>query len=250
MKGNYRCHSKLLCFHKEYFYIQFITLLFFVFILFYVSKHKDVNKWDNDSNSNSNSNQYITFPDMLTTNSNDLNTQFHNYIMHSRSDVYDKDVYKNPYTPPLKPLWNQPTHINHVSGHPHTHILNTSIPINVSTSYRNVEYRQIGILTRNTDITNKERERETILALFGRPLHTSRSKWQYYTMTDKSNGIKLPIKIIRTNGKQNCKPMNFINTLSSYGCDELFSGDIVKVDGYHDNFVVTVFDSDTLEYIP
>ena len=170
--------------------------------------------------------------------------------MHSRSDIYNKDVYKNPYTPPLKPLWNQPTNINHLGGHPHTHILNTSIPINVSTSYRNVEYRQIGILTRNTDITNKARERETILALFGRPLHTSRSKWQYYTMTDKSNGIKLPIKILKSTGKQYCKPSSFINTLTSYGCDEMFSGDIVKVDGYNDDFVVTVFDSDTLDYIP
>ena len=47
-------------------------------------------------------------------------------------------------------------------------------------------YQQVGILTRMNGV-------ETILPLMGRTLLTNRSKFQYYTMSDKFNSIKLPI---------------------------------------------------------
>ena len=56
----------------------------------------------------------------------------------------------------------------------------------------------------------------------GRPLYTNRSKWQYYTMTDKQNSIKLPIS---KNGK---------SCTQEYGCDEIMNGDVVYVEGYKD----------------
>ena len=59
------------------------------------------------------------------------------------------------------------------------------IPVNVPTQSVDTDYRQVGILTR----LNGE---ETILPIMGRPLFSNRSKWQYYTMSDKSNAIKLP----------------------------------------------------------
>ena len=62
----------------------------------------------------------------------------------------------------------------------------TGIPINVNTRGFDSNYNQVGILTRlNGD--------ETILPVMGRPLYSNRSKWQYYTMSDKSNAIKLPM---------------------------------------------------------
>lgn len=72
--------------------------------------------------------------------------------------------------------------------------------------YRETEYRQLGYLTA------PERER---LPLFGRVLNR-RDKWTYYTL---EQGIKLPIEY-----------KNRLCTQSP-GCDELSSGDMVKVEG-------------------
>ena len=137
----------------------------------------------------------------------------------------ERDVYKDTYTPPLKPNWSlQDMNVDRYK-----------MPINVSTSYKPRQYRQVGILTR-ADPRDNERERETILALFGRPIHASRSKWQYYTMTDKQAGIKLPISIKGRSANV------------SYGVDELFTNDMVHVKGYGDHFKVTIYDTEMLEY--
>lgn len=87
----------------------------------------------------------------------------------------NNDVLLNPYTPPLSD---------------ERYFIPRRIPINVSTNVGAVDttYRQVGILTPKI---NKDKDR--ILPLMGRPLFVSRSKWQYYTMTDKHNSIKLPI---------------------------------------------------------
>jgi len=97
---------------------------------------------------------------------------------------------------------------------------NVRIPINVSTQGTDdSEYRQVGILTRVKD--------ELILPLMGRPLFTRRDKWNFYTLNDKNNMIKLPVKV---NGKSGT---------SEYGCDNVYNGDHVYVEGYNDAFKVT-----------
>mgnify|MGYP003982403395 CR=1 FL=1 len=134
----------------------------------------------------------------------------------------EKDVLMNPYTPPLKDDSYMPGN----SGDPR------GIPINISTqgASRNTPYRQVGILTR----TNGP---ETILSLMGRPLFSNRNKWQYYTMNDKGNNIKLPV----TNKSKSCT--------NEYGCDELYNGDSVYVEGINDAFKVTMYDNNVMRYI-
>jgi hypothetical protein len=111
-----------------------------------------------------------------------------------------------------------------------------TIPINISTNVGAVDtnYRQMGLLTPLHDKTNKKK----ILPLMGRPLFTNRNKWQYYSMSDQNNSVKLPI--IR-NGR---------SCTNEYGCDEMYSTDIVYVEGYNEAFRVTIYDSDTIKYIP
>lgn len=133
------------------------------------------------------------------------------------------DTLFNPYAPPLR---KNPFFPNHVRGD-----VRGVIPINVPTSHYDMEYRQVGILTRVNG-------RETILALFGRPLHSNRNKWQYYTMTDKNNSIKLPVN----KGGRSCT--------DTYGCDEIYSGDSIYVDGYNDAFKATIYDNAEPRYIP
>ena len=108
-----------------------------------------------------------------------------------------------------------------------------SIPINVSTQgCDDAKYRQVGILTR---YGGKD---ETILPLMGRPLFTRRDKWNFYTLNDKNNMIKLPVKV---NGKSGT---------SEYGCDNVYNGDVVFVEGYNDAFKVTTYDNDVVRYLP
>ena len=110
---------------------------------------------------------------------------------------------------------------------------NNAIPINVSTQgCGDAKYRQIGILTR---YGGKD---ETILPLMGRPLFPNRDKWNFYTMNDKNNMIKLPVKVKGKSGT------------SEVGCDNLYNGDIVFVEGYNDAFKVTTYDNDIVRYLP
>ena len=106
-----------------------------------------------------------------------------------------------------------------------------AIPINVPTQGVDTNYRQVGLLTRING-------QETILPLMGRPTITNRDKWNFYSMSDKNNAIKLPI----TNAGKSCT--------SEYGCDNLYNGDTVYVEGYNDAFKVTMYDNNTIRYIP
>ena len=107
------------------------------------------------------------------------------------------------------------------------------VPINVPTqSCADAQYRQLGILTR---YGGKD---ETILPLMGRPLFSKRDKWNFYTLNDKNNMIKLPVKVKGKSGT------------SEYGVDNVYSGDIVFVEGYNDAFKVTTYDNDVVRYLP
>lgn len=128
------------------------------------------------------------------------------------------DVLENPYVPPLR------------DERYHDAVI--PIPINIRTQGPpvNVNYRQVGLLTR---VNGKE----TILPLMGRPLQKNRDKWQFYTMSDKNNSVKLPISF----RKKSCT--------SEYGCDNIYNGDTVYVEGYKDAFRATIYDNAVMEYL-
>jgi hypothetical protein len=139
------------------------------------------------------------------------------------------DVLLNPYTPPLR-------NDRYLNSIPQYGIRPGFVPVNVSTNIGAVDtnYRQVGILTPlnslDDTLTNK------ILPLMGRPLFTNRDKWQFYTTT--KNNIKLPVS---RNGKSGT---------SEYGCDNIYDGDTIHVKGYNSPFKATVYDNDTIRYIP
>ena len=134
-----------------------------------------------------------------------------------------RDVLMNPYSPPLKLDRFMPPMISTIDPR--------GIPINVRTRGFDDAYRQVGLLTR---VNGKE----TILPLMGRPLHTNRNKWQYYTISDQNQGIKLPVS---RNGR---------SCTNEYGCDDLFNSDTIYVEGYKDAFKVTMYENALPRYIP
>lgn len=127
----------------------------------------------------------------------------------------------NPHNPPLRDGGYFPKSNNFTFG----------LPINVKTRGYDTSYRQVGILTR-------ENGDGTFLPLMGRPLHANRGKWQFYTMSDKNNSVKLPLS---KNGR---------SCTSEYGCDDFFNGDSVYVEGYNDSFKVTIYENEAPRYIP
>jgi len=132
------------------------------------------------------------------------------------------DVLLNPYTAPLK---DDRYILDQTGGDPR------GIPINVSTRAVDTTYRQVGLLTRLNGP-------ETMLPLMGRPLYTNRDKWQFYTMSDTNNNLKLPV----SNRGKSCT--------GEYGCDNVSNSDTVYVEGYNDAFKVTLYDNAIMKYIP
>ena len=107
------------------------------------------------------------------------------------------------------------------------------VAINVPTRGPEMEYNQVGILTR-------EQGDDTILPLMGRRTASGRDKYQYYTMANGVGSIntKLPLS---SKGR---------SCTASIGCDELFNGDNVFVEGYKDTFHATIYENALLQYIP
>ena len=129
------------------------------------------------------------------------------------------NVLTNPFTPPLRDSgWFPPRNT-----------FSYGVPINMKTRGFDDYYRQVGILTRNNSS-------EMILPLMGRPLHFNQNKWQFYTMSE--NNVKLPVS---RNGR---------SCTNEYGCDDLFNGDTVYIEGYNDAFKVTIYDNYQPRYIP
>ena len=144
------------------------------------------------------------------------------FMMSSR--VANSDVLEDPYAPPLR-------NDSYFGGQNMMMPMAAGMPINVRTQGPpiNTNYRQVGLLTR---INGKE----TILPLMGRPLQKNRDKWQFYTMSDKNNSVKLPISF----KKKSCT--------GEYGCDNIYNGDTVYVEGYKDAFQATIYDNAVMEY--
>ena len=159
-----------------------------------------------------------------------------------------QDVLLNPYVPPLRDNSVGATRPNYdIRGGVETIHYGgmdggggaSGVRVNVPTRSVDTTYRQVGILTRSgSGGSSSTSSQETILPLIGRPLFTNRDKWQFYSLSDKNNAIKLPVII---NGKSGT---------GEYGCNNVSTGDTIYVEGYNDAFRVTAYDSASLRYLP
>lgn len=89
-------------------------------------------------------------------------------------------------------------------------------------------YQQVGFLSGEGQI----------LPLMGRPLAPGRDTWQYYTASDTGYGVQLPIS---KNGK---------SCTGEYGCQSVWNGDEVYVEGYNQLFRVTMYERNGIPYSP
>jgi hypothetical protein len=140
-----------------------------------------------------------------------------------------EDILLDPYAPPLK----DERFLRRV-------VPRGAFPINIPTNVGAVdsEYRQVGILTPERKGGLGEGGKDKILALMGRPLFTNRDKWQYYSMSDQNNSVKLPVM----KNKRSCT--------NEYGCDQIYNEETIYVKGYNERFRVTIYDDDAIRYLP
>ena len=216
-----KCPPGVICI-ENFTSVIFFIILFIVGYFMYVNYKNQSNsnhkQQQNNSQNQSNSRPNIYSQEIVLQ----PNIPYNNLNLIERNDVL-----LNPYDAPYK---DERYLMPKVSLSPAG-----AVPINVSTNISAVDtnYRQLGIITPlNGTSTNN------ILPLMGRPLFTSRQKWQYYTISNQHNNVKLPVSV---KGR---------SALTDYGVDEVFSGDTVYVEGYNDAFKVTVYENDTIKYLP
>ena len=213
-----KCLPGIICI-ENFTFIFFILLILSILIFMYIKYNQSLNN-NNNNKLNSSCNCGQTNCNKCNSCNKNLDTDIMSKPSHSFSNV-NNDILLNPYSAP----------------HRDDRVFNNSnyngpkMPINVPTQSIDTNYRQIGILTR----VNGE---ETILPLMGRPLFSNRDKWNFYTMNDKNNMIKLPISF----KNRSCT--------SDQGCDNVYNGDTVYVEGYNDIFRATVYDNNVMQYIP
>jgi len=120
------------------------------------------------------------------------------------------------------------------------------IPINVQTRGAMMDFSQMGILTttnhNNNNNNNNNNKSTEILPLMGRQLTLGSSdKWQYYTYANNGNTFvqtRLPIMV---KGR---------DASGEYGCDRLYTDDVVYVEGYGEQFRVKIYENSLFTYIP
>ncbi len=98
-------------------------------------------------------------------------------------------------------------------------------------------FSQIGILTPEPSVSHNTGT--LILPLMGRKL-SGRDKMQYYTTSNSSGNINVKLPVSK-NGK---------SCTGEYGCEEIYNGDTVYVEGYAEVFKATVYENTRLSYIP
>jgi len=140
---------------------------------------------------------------------------------------FPENVLMNPNSPPLSDERYLVPSLNYIPP--------GSMPINISTNVNAVEttYRQVGILTPLNGSS-----KDNILPLMGRPAFVRRSLWNYYTISNQHNNVKLPISVKGRSG------------LNENGVDQLYNGDTVYIEGANEAYKVTIYDNSTMKYIP
>ena len=180
--------------------------------------------------SSTNSTNSTNYMNDLASSINNLVSTINTGSQYTRPDsvwTSGESVLLNPYMPPERderPFLGR-------TGIMERRSARSGIPINVRTQGVESDYRQVGILTRING-------QEMILPLMGRPLIAGRDTWNFYTMSDNNSMVKLPI----TFKNKNCS--------GEYGCDNISNGDTVYVEGYNDAFKVTMYENNTMRYIP
>ena len=213
-----KCPPGVICIENYSMFFIIICIVILIYIIYTTGFNQNVVV--------NNSSEKVVIKDTTRENTG-LNGLFGGWIPSWPYNNLQNDTLLNPYTPPLR------DERYFIPGFPSRAVPPGAVPINISTNIGAVDtqYRQLGIMT----ATNTKGK---IIPLMGRPLITNRDKWQYYTMSDQNNSMKLPVS---RNGR---------SCTNEYGCDKLYNGDTVYIEGINEAYKITTYDNDTIKYLP
>jgi hypothetical protein len=89
---------------------------------------------------------------------------------------------------------------------------------------------QVGILTAEGGSSGSAAPDRTILPLYGRELDARRGRWNYYTRTDGTNPVQVPVRV-----------KNRICDDDTNGCDEVYNDDGIHVPALGRAFKATIY---------
>jgi hypothetical protein len=108
------------------------------------------------------------------------------------------------------------------------------LPVNIPTRGYSADFQQVGVLKQK----GQEDNEKMILPLFGAPTWNGSKQWRYYTSTDDFQSVKLAVH------------QKHRNCMDDMGCDELYDGSEVNVDGLKSDFKVSIYHLNTPRYLP
>lgn len=220
--------------------------------------------FNNDRNDNKLVNNLLNSFNLNSNHDDKSTSKYKRFIRvqneNSRNNIdlnKDRDINININVPSIEhrvPNINQISYPNYIHQKDHERVINPllppersyentyGVPINIPTRGSSGGFQQVGMLYKQ-DITDSSatignNSETAIFPLYGRPIYPGSNKWSYYTASDKFNSVKMPIS---HNGRR-CD--------ADYGCQELYSGDIIQIPAYNGNFKVEIYDYDKPRYIP
>ena len=104
----------------------------------------------------------------------------------------------------------------------------TPLPINIPTQGLPDSFQSVGVIQAG----------DQILPLYGRRTLRGSDRWNYYTRTDTYNPVPLPVHFQR----RDC--------MDDVGCQEILSGETVKIDALHKEGKTNIYRFDGPKYIP
>jgi hypothetical protein len=104
----------------------------------------------------------------------------------------------------------------------------TSMPINIPTQGLPESFQSVGVI----QVDDK------VLPLYGRRTGRGSDRWNYYTRTDTYNPVPIPVNF----QKRKC--------MDDVGCQEILSGDDVKIEVLNKQGKTSIYDYGGPKYIP
>lgn len=104
----------------------------------------------------------------------------------------------------------------------------SSLPFNIPTQGLPESFQSVGVINVN----------DQLLPLYGRRTAGSSDRWNYYTRTDTYNPVPVPVQF----GRRDC--------MDDTGCNEIMSGETVKIDALHKEGKTNIYKMGGPKYIP
>ena len=217
-----KCPPGVICIEN---YSMFFFIICIIIIIYLIYK----NTQSQNITVNNSPSEKIVIKDTQRENVGGFGNWFGGFIPSWPYTNLPSDPLLNPYAPPMR------DERYFIPGYPMGRVPLGTVPINISTNIGAVDtsYRQLGILTPSNGSS-----KDSIVPLMGRPLFTNRDKWQYYSTSNQHNNVKLPV----SRAGKSCT--------NEYGCDKLYNGDTVYIEGVNETYKVTMYDNDTIKYLP